>query len=143
MTPVEKRAILRKPPFPHGGFLRLGYCNSMATVAFTKKQTAHTRAILREWLRLADERGTLPPWLHMKLALLVGMVEDGMNFTNEDFELLAELLQLTLRSLGPDEVDPLAEQAYAKCTGEWLILPPWYDRIRALSVDCVEPPIGT
>lgn len=115
----------------------------MAAIHFTKKQTAHTTAILREWLRLADERQTLPPWLHMKVRLLYGMIEDGTNFANEDFDLLAELLQLTMRSLGPDEVDPLLEQSYAKCTGEWGRLPPWYDRIRALSVDCVEPPLGT
>lgn len=115
----------------------------MATVRFSNKQTAHTHAILREWLRLADERQTLPPWLHIKIKMLERMVDDGSTFSNEDFALLTELLQLTIMSLGPNEIDPLLEQAYAKCAGEWAILPPWYDRIRALSVDSVLPPIGT
>jgi hypothetical protein len=115
----------------------------MATVRFTKKQSAHTRAILREWLRVADEQQSLPPMLHMRIKLLSSMIEEGMNLGNDDFELLATLLQLTIKSLGPNEIDPLAEQAYAKCAGEWAILPPWYDRQRALSVDSIEPPIGT
>lgn len=115
----------------------------MASVRFSKKQSAHTRAILREWVRQADERQSLPPTLYMRVKLLAAMIEDGMVLANDDFELLATLLQLTIMSLGPNEVDPLAEQAYAKCAGEWAILPPWYDRLRALSVDSVEPPIGT
>lgn len=115
----------------------------MATVRFTKKQTAHTKAILREWVRVAGERQTLPTALYLRIKLLHSMVEDGMTLGNDDFELLEALLLLTLRSLGPNEVDPLAEQSFAKCAGEWAILPPWYDRIRALSVDSVEPPIGT
>ena len=115
----------------------------MATVSFSKKQTAHTQAVLREWVRLADERQTLPRLVYMRVKLLASMIEDGMNLGNDDFELLAELLRYTILSLGPNEVDPLLEQAYAKCAGEWAILPPWYDRIRALSVDSIEPPIGT
>jgi hypothetical protein len=115
----------------------------MATVRFTKKQSAHTRAILSEWLRLADERQSLPPMLHMQIKLVDSMIRDGMPLGNDEFAMLAELLQLTIKSLGPNEVDPLAEQAYAKCTGEWAILPPWYDRIRALSIDSIQPPIGT
>lgn len=115
----------------------------MASVRFSKKQSAHTRAILREWARLADERQSLPPAVYMRVKLLSSMVEDGMILTNDDFELLSTLLHATILSLGPNEVDPLAEQAYAKCAGEWAILPPWYDRVRALSIDSVEPPIGT
>lgn len=104
----------------------------MATVRFTNAQSAHVERIIAEWLRVADERGTLPGWLHVKIKLLASMIEDGIGFADEDFEFLAVLLQLTLASLGPNDVDPLAEQAYAKCAGEWAILPPWYDRIRLL-----------
>jgi hypothetical protein len=113
------------------------------SVRFTKKQSEHVHRIVSEWASCADARGTLPPLLHVKIKLLRDMIEDGIAFADDDFEFLALLLQLTLLSLGPNEVDPLAEQAYAKCAGEWAILPPWYDRVRALSTDRQLPALGT
>lgn len=115
----------------------------MPTVLLSNKQSDHVHRLVKEWVRVCDERQSLPPILHMKIKLLDSMIEDGITFSDEDFAFLAELLQLTLASLGPDEVDPLAEQAYAKCAGEWAILPPWYDRQRALSVEGYEPYLGT
>jgi len=102
-------------------------------VRFTKKQSAHVLRLLKEWVRLADERGTLPPIVHTKMKLMVSMIEDEIGFDETDFAFLAIILQLYFESFEEDDVDPLAEQAYAKCAGEWYILPPWYDRTATIS----------
>jgi len=102
----------------------------MPNIVLSEKQTAKCLSIITEWCRCADERMSLPPILHVKLKLLRDMLADGdVLFTDEDFEFLGIFLLLYFQSFDEGDVDPLAEQAYAKVMGEWPILPPWYDRI--------------
>ena len=102
-------------------------------VTLTQKQTDHVYRILKEYERVADERGTLPPLLLIKIKALRSMIEEDIGFDDTDFAFLATLLQLYFEVFDEDDIDPLAEQAFAKCTGEWYILPPWHDRAATLS----------
>lgn len=82
--------------------------------------------------------------LHVHLRVLRDMVQDDIGFDQFDFDLLEIFLFFTIANLAPDEIDPLAEQAYAKCHGFWFEgLDPWYDRIRALEGRMQLPPLGT
>jgi hypothetical protein len=119
----------------------------MATVRLTKRQTIHVREIVVEFLRCAAE-GNLPNVLVLKLQLLRDMIDDGSGFADDDFAFLAVILEMYLAVFDEDDIDPLAEQAYAKCAGEWFILPPWYDRIKGREhivgiSPKQEPPLGT
>jgi hypothetical protein len=71
------------------------------------------------------------------------MIRDDVRFDQFDYEWLEVWLGFYLAILDEDDVDPLAEQAFAKCAGYWFIIPPYYDRIRTLSRDKQLPPIGT
>ena len=102
-------------------------------VNFTKKQTAHVHRIIKAYVQLANERATLPPILHLKITAMGYLIDEGLGFDETDFAFLATLLQLYFEGFEEDDIDPLAEQAYAKCTGEWYILPPWYDRVATLA----------
>ena len=119
----------------------------MAGVRLTNKQTAHVRSIVVEFLKCAAERN-LPGLLVVKLQLLRDMIDDGSPFGPDDFEFVAIVLEMYLSVFDEDDIDPLAEQAYAKCAGEWFHVPPWYDRIKGREhevgmVSRNDPPLGT
>lgn len=99
---------------------------------------------MNEWVRIADERGTLPPMLHVHLRVLRDMIADDIGFDQPDFDLLEMVLEITIANLEEGEVDPLMEQAYAKCSGWWFEgMAPWYDRIRSQETQMQLPPLGT
>lgn len=122
----------------------------MPAITLSTKQVDKCLTIVSEFVALAEHGSAFPAVLLIKLKLLRDMLRDGnVMFVNEDFEFLAVWLDLYFESFDDDDIDPLAEQAYAKIKGEWPILPPWYDRVRMLEGsigferDGQEPFLGT
>jgi hypothetical protein len=107
----------------------------MAAVHFTKKQTKHIERLVALYASRTILMECLPMRLKAHIQLINSMIEDGIGFDQTEWEVLTWILELYFGSFTEDDIDPLAEQAYAKICGEWPFDEPWYDRM----LDVVKP----
>lgn len=102
----------------------------------TKKQQSHLETIFNVFYEhaIVCEHEAFSPLFKMQLRMVKGMIEDGIAFGQAELNFLIFILDWYFGSMTDEQVDPLAEQAYCKLTGDFpsQFERPWYERIRCL-----------
>jgi hypothetical protein len=110
----------------------------IATMALylTKKQQSRIETIFNEFYThaIVCDHESFTPMFKTQLNMVKGMMEDGIPFDQAELNFLIFVLDWYFSSMSENHVDPLAEQAYAKLTGDFTdsFDKPWYERIRCL-----------
>lgn len=103
----------------------------MPAVHLTKNQTERVKSLVSAFFERGKKSPKMEPQFLLMLQMVLRMIDDSTLFEPIESEIVVYLLDCYFSVFEENDVDPLAEQAYAKLTGHWSeqFDSPWYDRI--------------
>lgn len=97
----------------------------------TRNQTTAVRRVVVAFLERGSGSPVIPPVFVIQCQVILSMIDEGDTFEQHEFDALIWLLDLYFEGFDEDtDIDPYAEQAYAKLKGHWPFDLPPYIRMR-------------
>ena len=91
----------------------------MPGVHMTNKQTTAVRRVVVCFLDRSMDSPAIPMVFKVQLQVILNLIDEGRSFEPYEFDSLIWLLDLYFEAFEYTDVDPYAEQAYAKLKGHW------------------------
>lgn len=102
----------------------------MGTIKMTTKQTEATRRVVSAFYERAKESPVVPPPFLLQLNVVLAMIDDEIPFSQTELDIIEFVFDAYFSSFNDDDIDPQAEQAYAKVAGHFYFPEHWLDRTR-------------
>ena len=102
----------------------------MPRVIMTNKQTAAVRRVVCSFIDRSRDSPAIPDVFKVQCQVIMNLIDEGHGFEPYEFDSLIWLLDLYFEAFEYEDIDPYAEQAYAKLKGHWPFDVPPYDRQR-------------
>lgn len=102
----------------------------MPPIKMTKAQSDRVYSIVKTFYEKAKNIKDVPGDFCLMLLAIQKMIEDNTEFQQAELDIIVFVLECYFEAFDEYDVDPLAEQAYAKIMGHWpeQFSEPWYDR---------------
>ena len=102
----------------------------MPGLKMTKPQSERVHGLVVSFYEKAKTIAEVPGDFCLMLLTVQRMIEDDTSFDQQELDIVVFVLECYFAAFEEHDVDPLAEQAYAKITGYWSeeFDAPWYDR---------------
>jgi len=101
----------------------------MGNITLNKKQTKHLGLLVGCFNNSSISKDFIPIEVKARISLIDHMVRDNVGFTQKEFDVILFILELYFSVFEESDIDPLAEQCYAKINGEWPFIEPYYNRM--------------
>ena len=102
----------------------------MPGIFLTRNQTTALRRVVVCFLDRTQLSPVIPEVFRVQCQVILSMIDEGDAFQQHEFDALVWLLDLYFEGFEYEDIDPYAEQAYAKLKGHWPFDVPPYRRMR-------------